>query len=41
MTVIDQRGWGDRPLNCEVAYEIDRDQGMQIFLETMDAYTVR
>ena len=40
MTVVDQRGWGDQPLNCEVAYEIDRDRGMQIFLETMETYTV-
>lgn len=39
MTVVDQRGWGDQPLNCEVAYEIDRDRGMQIFLETMETYT--
>ena len=39
MTVVDQRGWGDQPLNCEVAYKIDRDRGMQIFLETMSTYT--
>jgi len=39
MTVIDERSWGDRPLNCEVAYEIDRDQGIQIFLETIETYS--
>ena len=38
MTVVDERGWGDKALNCEVAYEIDRDQGMQIFLETIGTY---
>jgi len=41
MTVVDERGWGDRPINCEVEYAIDRDRGMKIFLETMRTYTAK
>ena len=39
MTVVDERGWGEEPLNCEVEYGIDRDQGMKILLQTLSAYT--
>jgi len=39
MTVVDERGWGEGPLNCEVEYRIDRDEGMRVFLETVSAYT--
>ena len=38
MTVVDERGWGEGPLNCEVEYRIDRDEGMRVFLETVSAY---
>ncbi|MBM37029.1 MAG: hypothetical protein CL460_07655 [Acidimicrobiaceae bacterium] len=41
MTVVDERGWGDQPLNCKVEYAIDRDRGMDIFLETMCSYTAK
>ncbi len=39
MTVVDERGWDNQPLNCQVGYAIDRDRGMNIFFETMRTYT--
>ncbi len=38
MTVVDERGFGEAPYNCEVEYEIDRDAAMAIFLETVATY---
>ena len=35
MTVVDERGWDNQPLNCQVGYAIDRDRGINIFFETM------
>ena len=38
MTVVDERGFGEEPHNCEVEYAIDRDAAMQVFLDTVATY---
>ena len=38
LTVVDERGFGDEPLNCQVEYGIDRDAAMQVFLDTVATY---
>jgi inosine-uridine nucleoside N-ribohydrolase len=38
MTVVDERGFGERPANCEVEYTIDRDAAMAVFLDAVADY---
>jgi len=38
MTVVDERGYGDGALNCEVEYAIDREAAMAVFLDTVATY---